>query len=95
MNESLLELRQRRGELLARIEVQRGQLADMASRWEAPLAIADQGLSVLRFLRGHPVLLAAVVALVVARRQGVVGLLQRAWLAWKSLRHFGHLWKGL
>ncbi len=91
MNESLLELRQRRGELLARIKVQRGQLADLASSWEAPLAFADRGIAALRFLRRHTVLLARVVALIVARRQGVSGLFNRAWLAWKSLRHFAGL----
>jgi hypothetical protein len=95
MNESLLGIRQRRGELLARIEIQRGQLADLASGWEAPLALADQGIAVVRFLRRHTVLFAGLVALVVVRRQGAAGLFQRAWLAWKSLRHFAHLWKGL
>ncbi len=91
MNERMLELRQRRGELLARIEAQRGQLAEIVSRWERPLALADQGVSAVRFLRGHPLLVGGAVALVVLRRRGVAGLLKRAWQMWKSYRYFAGL----
>lgn len=88
MNERMLELRQRRGELLARIAVQRGQIGEMASRCEGPLALADQGVAALRFLRGHPLLVGGVAALVVWRRKGMAGLLRRSWLLWKGYRYF-------
>lgn len=91
MNERILELRQRRGELLARIDAQRGQLAEIASSWEGPLALADRGVSVVRFLRGHPLVVAGAVALVVLRRQGVGGLFRRALLVWKGYRYFADL----
>jgi hypothetical protein len=91
MNERMLELRQRRGELQVRIEVQRGQLAEIASSWERPLALADRGISVLRYLRGHPLLVGGAVALVVLQRRGVAGLLKRAWQMWKSYRYFAGL----
>ncbi len=91
MNERMLELRQRRGELLARIDTQRGQLAEIASSWERPLALADRGVSVLRFLRGHPLLVGGAVALGVLRRRGVAGLFKRAWQVWKSYRYFAGL----
>ena len=91
MNERMLELRQRRGELRARIDAQRGQLAEIASTWEKPLALADQGVSILRFLRGHPLLVAGVVSLVVLRGRGLAGLFGRAWQVWKGYRYFADL----
>ena len=78
MNKRMLELRQQRAGLRARVETQRGQLADIGSSWKGPLALADQGVSILRFLRGHPLALAGVVALVVLRRRNVVDLFSRA-----------------
>jgi hypothetical protein len=95
MNERMLELRQRRGELLARIDVQRGQLAEIASSWEGPLSLADHGVSIVRFLRGHPLLVAGVVAFVVQRRRGVAGLFKRALQVWKGYRYFADLWQTL
>lgn len=91
MNKRMLELRQRRAELLARVETQRGQLAEIESSWKGPLALADQGVSILRFLRGHPLALAGVVALVVLRRRNVVDLFSRALLVWKGYRYFADL----
>lgn len=87
MNERLLELRQRRGELLARIAVQRGQVGEIASRCEGPLALADQGLSVFRFLRARPLLVAGVAALLVWRRRGAAGMIRTGWWAWKGYRY--------
>ena len=95
MNERMLVLRQRRGELLARIDAQRAQLAEIAAGWERPLALADKGVSILRFLRGHPLLLAGGVAFVVLRGQGVAGLFRRAWQLWQGYRHFADLRKKL
>lgn len=79
MNEQWSGLMQRRGALLAKIEMQRGELARMEDDFRVPLAFADQGVSLLRYLRGHPWLTAGIAALVVARRRGVVGLLRTAW----------------
>lgn len=88
MNERMLELRQRRGELLARIAVQRGQLVEVISRGEVPLALADQGVAAVRFLRGHPLLVGGIAALLVWRRNGMAGLFRRSWLLWKGYRYF-------
>lgn len=88
MNERMLAVMQRRGELLARIEMQRGQVAELGARLEKPLALADQGIAALHFLRGHPVLAGGAVALVVLRRRGLVGLVRQSWLLWKGYRYF-------
>lgn len=88
MNERMIELRQRRGELLARIAVQRGQLIEMSSRCEGPLALADQGMAVARFLRARPLLVAGVAALLVIRRRGLTGLVRTGWKMWKGYRFY-------
>ncbi|HEX5363607.1 MAG TPA: YqjK-like family protein [Gallionella sp.] len=88
MNDRILELRQRRGELLARIAVQRGQLIEMSARCEGPLAWVDQGMAVVRFLRAKPLLVAGVAALLVIRRRGVMGLVRTGWKMWKGYRFF-------
>lgn len=91
MNKQMLAMMQRRGELLARIAAQREQMAETGARWQAPLALADQGLAVMRFLRSHPVLVAGVVALFVIRRRGVVGLVKGGWRVWKGYRFLATL----
>ncbi len=91
MNERMLELRRQRGELLSRIDAQRGQLAEIASVWEGPLSLADQGVSIVRFLRGHPLLVAGATALVALRRRGIAGLFRHAWKIWRGYRYFTDL----
>ena len=88
MNRQMLEIMQRRAELQAKIAAQREQLAVLGARLETPLAIADQGLAAIRFLRSNPVLVAGVAALLVIRRRGVVGLLKFVWRGWKGYRYF-------
>jgi len=80
----------RRSELVARIAAQREQVAEIGVRFKTPLAYADKGLAVARFLRAHPVLFAGAVALLPIRRGGVlIGLVKGAWRAWKGYRYLG------
>lgn len=95
MNKRMLEVRQRRGELLAKIASQREQLSAIGTRWQTPLAIADQGLAVLRFLRSKPLLVGGVVALLVVRRRGIPGLVKGVWRVWKGYRYFTGMAKKL
>lgn len=88
MNERMLAVMQRRGELLAKIEVQRGQLGRLAEQWKTPLAVASQGVGVVRYLCAHPVLLAGVTVGMAVRRRGMLGVLRVAWRAWKGYRYF-------
>lgn len=87
MNEQMLAVMQRRGELLAKIDSQREQVVQIGARWQAPLALADQGLAALRFMRARPVLVAGVAALLVWRRRGAVGVIKLGWRAWKGYRY--------
>lgn len=88
MNRQMLEVMQRRGELLARIASQREQAAQIGARWETPLAFADKCRDAVHFLRSRPALVAGVVALFVARRRGLIGLARGGVLAWKGYRYF-------
>ena len=88
MDEKLPGLTQHRGEILARIAVQREQMTEIEAEWNAPLALADQGVAAVRFLRRHPLLVAGAMALFVIRRHSVAGLMWGVWRAWKSYRDF-------
>ena len=88
MNKQMTGVMQKRGELLARIAAQRGQAAEIGKRLETPLALADQGLAAMCFLRSNPAITAAVAALFVIRRRGVVGLVRGVWRVWKRYRYF-------
>ncbi len=55
MKQTLIQLAERREHLIARVAAQRVALADVIEPWRAPLALADQGLFALRFLKRHPV----------------------------------------
>ena len=86
MNEPMLKVQRRRIKLQADIAAQRLQLAKIGEQWQTPVGFVDQGLSMLRLLRSHPLLLAAVTGLVVIRRQGAFGLIKAGWRLWKGYR---------
>ncbi|HUV98837.1 MAG TPA: YqjK-like family protein [Gallionella sp.] len=88
MNERLIELGQRRSELLARIARQREQLADVAAEWDARLAMADHGVAAVLFLRRHPLLVAGVTAVILMRRSSLAALMWGVWRVWKGYRYF-------
>jgi hypothetical protein len=88
MNEKLLGLTQRRSELLARIAVQREEMAEIEAEWNAPLALADQGMAAVRYLRHHPFLVAGAMAFFVISRHRVAGLMWGVWRVWKGYRDF-------
>jgi uncharacterized membrane protein len=87
---------QRRQQLLAKISVQRGQMAELGEKWQTPLRLADQAWVAAGFLRAHSVLLAGfagLVGLVVVRRRGVSVLVQGAVRVWKVYRYVDGLAK--
>ena len=88
MNNSIHSVKRRRYELLARIGGQRDELVGIAASLKGPLAIADQGLAVVRFLKSQPALLAGLTLLIATRRHGVAGLLGRTWGLWGGLHYF-------
>jgi hypothetical protein len=91
MNEKLYELKQRRGELLARIASQRGQIAEAGAEWDAPLALADRAIAGVRYFRRHPLLVVGAMAFVLIRRSRAAGLMWGAWRLWKGYRYFSSM----
>lgn len=87
MNERLLEVRQRRGELLRTISAQRELLTESAASWRYPLSVLDKGWAVARYMRSHPLPVAAVVALVVIRRHSLAGAVKWGLVVWRGYRY--------
>lgn len=84
MTEKLIMLAARRENLIARAATQRITLAKNIAPWRTPLALVDRGLSMLRFLKHHPVWIIGGVSLLVAFRPSHCGLwLRRGWALWQ------------
>jgi YqjK-like protein len=87
MNEELLRLAERRATLVAQADHQRDTMALAAEPWRKPLTLADQGLSALRYLWQHPLLLAGMaVTVAILRPRFIFRWAQRGWLAWRLTR---------
>ena len=86
MNKKLLRLAERRERLVAQTAAQRVALAENIEPWRMPLALADQGLSALRYIGRHPEWIAGVVVLIAALRPGRAGKwLGRGWVTWQVM----------
>ncbi|MDD5180203.1 MAG: YqjK-like family protein [Gallionellaceae bacterium] len=84
MNAKLIELAERRATLVARAATQRTELAQALAPWRKPLAAADQGMLIARYLANHPALLAGAVAFTaLIRPRRVFGWLRRGWVMWR------------
>lgn len=90
MNDKLLELATRQGELKARIAAQRTLLGQHAQPLESALARGDAVLQGVDWLKHHPVAVgAAVAAVVVARPRRAWRWAKRSfflWRGWRALR---------
>ena len=88
MNEKLLKLAQRREHLVLEAAKQRLQLAQAVEVWREPLALAEQGLAAISFIKKHPILMAASTALLVrlVRKSFMGKWLGRGMMAWRLVR---------
>ncbi len=88
MNEKLLKLAQRRERLVLEAAKQRVQLAQAIAVWREPLALAEQGLAIISFIKKHPILMAASTALLVrmVRKSFIGKWLGRGMMAWQLVR---------
>jgi hypothetical protein len=85
--DDLHEIARRKERLIARCAAQRGTIAEAFRDLEGPVRVVERALSVTRFLRAHPVVVALVVAgLVVFRRRSVLGVLTRGVALWRMWR---------
>lgn len=83
MNKKLIRLAERRSQLAAQAAAQRTALAHNLEPWRARLALADQGVAVLRYIGRHPALMVGAALLVAIWRPRRAGKwLQRGWVVW-------------
>ena len=84
MNARLIELAERRATLVARAATQRAELVQALSPWRKPLAAADQGMLLARYLANHPALLVGAVACTaLIRPRRAFGWLRHGWVMWR------------
>ena len=80
MKKRLAALANRRRQLLEKIEELRMEVADITLDLKKPLALADTGLKVVRFIHDHPGLVSGgFAALLSFRGMGIAGLAQKGW----------------
>jgi hypothetical protein len=90
------EIEQRRELLLARIALQRVRVELELRNLEQPIKIVDRGIAVVRYLKAHPLLVAAGVAvLTVVGRRRIAAWVGRGWVAWRGLRTLSGLTRNL
>lgn len=88
MNNKLQKIALRREYLLQEVEEQRLQLAMAANGLRKPFALADQGLSVLKYIKQHPILMVAssAVFLKIFRPSRMGKWVRRGVLVWQLAR---------
>jgi len=86
MNDKLIQLAERRERLVVQAAAQRTALAQNIEPWRRPLALADQGLAALRFVKSHPAWIVGGGVLLAALRPGHVWKwLWRSWVTWQIM----------
>ena len=89
MNNKLAQLAARRQQLVALSAAQRSTLAYDLAPWRARLALVDQGVAAIRYVRRHPVLMMGGALVFAALRPRRIGKwLQRGLLVWQIGRRF-------
>jgi hypothetical protein len=86
MNKNRTLLVERRERLVAQAAAQRRTLAQDIEPWRTPLALTDQGLHALRYIRSHPKWIVGGIALFAILRPRHVGKwLGRGWMTWQLI----------
>lgn len=86
MNRKMQQVIQRRERLVALADAQRAALGRAIEPWRMPLALTDQGLGALQYVRHHPQwLVGGVLLLAVLRPRGLGKWLGRGWVSWQLL----------
>ncbi len=87
MNTRLIRLREQRTRLIERAAHQREEIALGVAAMHGPIAIVDQGLGIARYIKSHPVIIAASAALVIATRpRRSLSWVRRGLMLWQTWR---------
>jgi hypothetical protein len=85
------DLRREREILLMRCDAQRLELAATIDQLQGPLKVADRAVEGINYLRSHPLVFGAALALlVVTGRRGWWGWLRRGFILWRAYRAFNN-----
>lgn len=88
-HDPMIEIMRERERLLARCNAQRTELKLLVRQWEDPLAAADRAVAGINYLRQHPVVLGALVALLaVIQRRGLWSWARRGFALWRAYHAF-------
>ena len=83
--DTLIDIMVKRERLLARCSAQRDDLAAIAQQWQGPLQVADRVVAAVQYLRRHPLVLGAAVAMAaVIERRHLWKWGQRGFVAWRT-----------
>ena len=84
MNNTIVQLAERRIVLVAKIETQRLALTTAIIPLRSPLRLADKGVQAVRYFVTHPVLIAGVMMFAIATRpKRWLFLLEKGWMVWR------------
>ncbi len=87
MNKTLLRIAVRRERIVAQVALQRQILSQNVEPWRMPLAVADQAITVVRYLKRHPEGIVGIAVLLVALRpRRIATWLERGWISWQILQ---------
>lgn len=96
VSQKLRECDQRRELLLARIALQRVRVSLELHNLDKPIRMVDRGIGVIHYLKAHPLLVAAGVAVVtVLGRRRLAAWVGRGWVVWRSVRTLSGLTRNL
>ena len=79
----LVEVRE---ELIAQAALQRMALMQDIQPWRTPLALADQGLTAVRYIKNHPAwIVSGITLLAILQPRHLGKWLGRGWVAWQLM----------
>jgi hypothetical protein len=87
MKKKLASIAERRHRLVAQVEAQRGALVKNIKPLQCSLTLADKSLTIISYVKKHPVLVMSIAALVgMLRPMRAVKWLRRSWIASLMMR---------
>jgi hypothetical protein len=86
MNRKLIHVAERREHLIAQAAAQRGALVRDIEPWRIPLALTDQGLNALRYIKNHPKwIIGGITLLSILQPRNAGKWLGRGWVTWQLM----------